>query len=74
MARGARVRFSLRAVIFVACSARIGLSATAAAAAGANLEIVDVPNGRHSFDQLDHTDESRAAVQQAMTLVINALS
>ena len=46
----------------------------AAEAAGANLEIIDVPNGRHSFDLLDHTDESRAAVQQAMTLVINALA
>ena len=46
----------------------------AAEAAGANLEIIDVPNGRHSFDLLDHTDESRAAVQQAMTLVVNALA
>ncbi len=46
----------------------------AAGAADANLEIIDVPNGRHSFDLLDHTDESRAAVQQAMTLMINALA
>ena len=48
--------------------------ATAAEAAGANLEIVDVPNGRHSFDQLDHTDESRDAVHQAMNLVVNTLA
>lgn len=38
-----------------------------------NLEIVDVPEGQHSFDMLDHTDNSRAAVSQAMGLVTTAL-
>jgi hypothetical protein len=36
--------------------------------------IVDVPNGQHAFDVLDHTDESRAAVQTAMDLVIAKLN
>lgn len=35
-------------------------------AAGAALEIIDVPNGRHGFDMLDDTDESRAAVVAAL--------
>ncbi|SDX34655.1 Acetyl esterase/lipase [Amycolatopsis xylanica] len=42
-------------------------------AAGANLEIVDVPNGQHSFDLLDHTDESRKAVELAFDKVLAAL-
>jgi acetyl esterase/lipase len=33
------------------------------------LTVVDVPNGHHSFDMLDDTDESRAAVEQAFTAV-----
>jgi acetyl esterase/lipase len=40
---------------------------------GSRLEIVDVPNGQHSFDMLDHTDESRAAVERAIDLVLDAL-
>ncbi|AGZ44440.1 alpha/beta hydrolase [Actinoplanes friuliensis] len=36
------------------------------AAAGVPMEIVDVPNGHHSFDMLDHTEESRAAVRRAI--------
>jgi dienelactone hydrolase len=43
--------------------------ADAAASSGANLEIIDVPHGRHGFDFLDHTDESRAAVRQALNRV-----
>jgi acetyl esterase/lipase len=42
-----------------------------ATAADADLTIVDVPNGRHSFDILDHTDESRAAVTTAVSLVLD---
>jgi hypothetical protein len=38
-----------------------------------SVEIVDVPEGRHSFDILDHTEQSRAAVQQAMGWVRAAL-
>jgi dienelactone hydrolase len=41
----------------------------AAASSGADLEIIDVPHGRHGFDFLDHTDESRAAVRQALDQV-----
>lgn len=39
--------------------------------AGADLTIVDVPNGRHGFDFLDHTDESRRAVDQCCTAVLS---
>ncbi|MFI5954526.1 alpha/beta hydrolase [Cryptosporangium sp. NPDC051539] len=38
-------------------------------AAGPALQIVDVPNGHHSFDVLDDTDESRAAVHRAVAEV-----
>jgi acetyl esterase/lipase len=46
---------------------------TAARAGGARLEIVDVPNGRHSFDVLDDTDESRKAIERAFDAVLAAL-
>jgi acetyl esterase/lipase len=42
---------------------------SAATDARVSLEIVDVPNGRHGFDMLDHTDESRAAVERAVSWV-----
>jgi acetyl esterase/lipase len=45
----------------------------AAAARGAAVEVVDVPDGRHSFDILDHTEQSRAAVEHAMAWVRRAL-
>jgi acetyl esterase/lipase len=45
-----------------------------AAAAGANLEVVDVPDGHHSFDIVDHTEQSRAAVEQALSRVIAAFA
>lgn len=41
-----------------------------AARAKARLEIIDVPNGQHSFDTLDHTEESRRAIEQAFDLVL----
>jgi acetyl esterase/lipase len=44
-----------------------------ARASGARLEVIDVPNGQHSFDMLDHTDESRAAVERALTAVLTHL-
>lgn len=45
----------------------------AARACGARLTVVDVPNGRHGFDMVDHTDESRDAVRQAFNAVLAAL-
>jgi acetyl esterase/lipase len=41
----------------------------AARAAGADLEVVEVPEGHHGFDVLDHTDESRRAVTTALSSV-----
>lgn len=39
----------------------------------ADVTVIDVPEGQHSFDMLDHNDGSRAAVQQAMTWVAGTL-
>lgn len=36
--------------------------------------IIDVPNGHHGFDIVDHTAESRAAVYQALDFVVKALA
>jgi hypothetical protein len=47
---------------------------TAARTCPARVEIIDVPNGQHGFDLLDHTDESRTAVERALDLVFTALS
>jgi acetyl esterase/lipase len=38
------------------------------------IDVIDVPDGQHSFDILDHTDSSRAAVTEAMTRVTAALT
>jgi hypothetical protein len=38
-----------------------------------NLDVIDVPEGRHGFDTLDHTESSRSAVTQAMSWVITNL-
>lgn len=46
---------------------------TAARDCGANLKVIDVPDGQHGFDQLDHTDQSRAAVEQALDSVLSHL-
>jgi acetyl esterase/lipase len=45
----------------------------AANACGARLEIIDVPNGQHGFDSLDHTAESRDAVTRALDSVLGFL-
>jgi len=37
------------------------------------LTVIDVPEGQHGFDSLDHDETSRAAVNQAMTWVVAAL-
>ncbi|MCE5292354.1 MAG: alpha/beta hydrolase [Nocardiaceae bacterium] len=47
-----------------------GLFVNAARAAGVGLDVIDVPNGQHGFDILDHTDESRDAVRRAVDWVI----
>ncbi|MFI1995273.1 alpha/beta hydrolase [Actinoplanes sp. NPDC020271] len=44
------------------------------AAAKANLEIVDVPDGQHTFDAKDDTDESREAISRGMELVLAQLA
>jgi hypothetical protein len=41
----------------------------AASDCGANLHVIDVPDGHHAFDMRDHTDQSRAAVAAALTAV-----
>jgi hypothetical protein len=46
----------------------------AARASGARLEIIDVPDGRHGFDMLDHTDQSRTAVQRALDIVLGTVA
>jgi acetyl esterase/lipase len=38
------------------------------------IDVIDVPDGQHSFDMLDHTDSSRAAVTEAMARVTAALA
>lgn len=40
-----------------------------AAARGVPIDVIDVPDGRHSFDILDHDERSRAAVTGAMTWI-----
>jgi acetyl esterase/lipase len=45
----------------------------ATAVSGANLEVIDVPDGQHGFDMLDHTEDSRQAVTRAMTWVAAGL-
>ncbi|MFE2020452.1 alpha/beta fold hydrolase [Streptomyces sp. NPDC059499] len=47
---------------------------TASTGCGANVEVVDVPNGRHSFDTVDPTEESREAVHRAMRSVLTHLA
>lgn len=47
---------------------------SAADSAGVALTIVDVPDGRHGFDFLDHTQQSRDAVTTALDLVAGQLT
>jgi acetyl esterase/lipase len=46
----------------------------AAHSAEVRLQIVDVPHGRHGFDMVDHTDESRQAVERAFAAVLAELT
>ncbi|MFB8778458.1 alpha/beta hydrolase [Streptomyces albogriseolus] len=45
----------------------------AAGECGADVEVVDVPHGRHAFETVDRTDESRDAVRRAMRAVLDRL-
>ncbi|MEU6486930.1 alpha/beta fold hydrolase [Streptomyces sp. NPDC046887] len=47
---------------------------TAARDAGAPVEVIDVPHGRHGFETLDHTEESRDAVRRALRAVLSRLA
>ncbi|MGK5519045.1 alpha/beta hydrolase [Micromonospora sp. URMC 107] len=46
----------------------------AAADAGVRVEVIDVPGGQHGFDMLDHTDESRRAVERAADWISQRLA
>lgn len=56
-----------------AIAATVAAFVAAAESAGTDLEVVDVPQGRHSFDTLDHTDAGRAALRQSMRAVLGHL-
>jgi acetyl esterase/lipase len=43
-------------------------------AADETVTVIDVPNGQHGFDCLDHTEESRSAVRVALDAVTGHLS
>lgn len=47
---------------------------TAAGASRANLEIIDVPDGHHSFDIIDDTEQSREAIKRAVERVLATLA
>ncbi|MFJ8862366.1 alpha/beta hydrolase [Streptomyces sp. NPDC102451] len=47
---------------------------TAADRCGADVEVIDVPNGHHGFETVDRTDESRDAVHRAMGTVLRHLT
>jgi dienelactone hydrolase len=46
---------------------------SAAGRCGADVEVIDVPDGHHGFDTIDHTEQSRAAVRRAMRTVVEHL-
>ena len=46
---------------------------SAATAQGVALEVIDVAEGQHGFDFLDHDDDSRRAVREALAWVASAL-
>lgn len=52
-----------------AIAATVEAFVDAARAGDTPLTVVDVPNGHHSFDAVDDTDESRAAVERAFAAV-----
>jgi dienelactone hydrolase len=51
----------------------VDIFVAAASDARVNLEIIDVPDGHHGFDIVDHTDQSKAAVERALDWVTSRL-
>ncbi|MFI8521788.1 alpha/beta hydrolase [Streptomyces sp. NPDC085481] len=47
---------------------------TAAGKAGAEVDLVDVPHARHGFETIDHTEETRDAVDRAARRVLGRLA
>ena len=47
---------------------------TIAAERGVAVEVVDVPDGHHGFECLDYTEQSRAAVRDALDRVLGNLT
>jgi dienelactone hydrolase len=41
---------------------------------GAEVQVIDVPDGQHGFDALDHTDQSREAVKAALAAITTHLA
>ncbi|MET9499412.1 alpha/beta hydrolase [Streptomyces sp. NPDC006552] len=56
-----------------AVAATVAEFVAAAEAGGAPLDVFDVPDGRHGFEGLDHTDSARTAVREAMRRVLERL-
>ncbi|WP_149182764.1 alpha/beta fold hydrolase [Streptomyces sp. TRM49041] len=46
---------------------------TAAAGRAVPVEVIDVPHGHHGFETIDHTEEARRAVEQAVRSVLGHL-
>jgi hypothetical protein len=44
-----------------------------ASTTGTDVRVIDVPDGQHGFDALDHTEQSRQAVLDATDLVVEHL-
>ncbi|GIG56299.1 hypothetical protein Lfu02_06710 [Longispora fulva] len=57
-----------------ALAERVESFLVAAGKAGVAVEVVDVPNGRHAFDAVDDTDESREAVRRVVARVLELLA
>ncbi|MEV1026950.1 alpha/beta fold hydrolase [Streptomyces sp. NPDC050264] len=56
-----------------AVAATVAEFVAAAEAGGAPVTVLDVPDGHHGFEGLDHTDSARTAVREAMRLVLKRL-
>ncbi|MEU1535340.1 alpha/beta hydrolase [Streptomyces fagopyri] len=55
-------------------AATVAAFVTAAEDCGANLKLVDIPNGHHNFETLDATEETRLALRHAMRAVVTRLT
>ncbi|WP_306319133.1 MULTISPECIES: alpha/beta hydrolase [unclassified Streptomyces] len=56
-----------------AVAATVAEFVAAAAAGGAPVEVIDVPDAPHAFEGLDHSDRAREAVREAMGRVLDSL-